>query len=372
MIYLDYNASAPIRKEVKKVIIEQLDNIGNPSAIHQYGSFLRRNIEKARLQLAKAVNAYDINDVIFTSGATESNMTILNSIPTVKNVITSAIEHPSVRKSRNDLIFAPVTREGIVDLKLLEDILSNIDILEKNTLVSIIAVNNETGILQPIEEIASLVHEYGAIFHTDAVQALGKFPIDMQKMKIDALTISGHKIGAPQGVGALIVADSKIAISPLIKGGGQERNKRAGTENTAAIVALGLAAELAIDDMKYNIQIENIRNYLETGILNISPDAIIFGKNTTRSCNTCFFAVPNFDSQAVVIAFDLENIAISSGTACSSGKISKSTVLDAMGVDSVLQKAALRVSLGRETTKNDIDVFLQIWQKIYSRMKKVA
>ena len=372
MIYLDHNATTPLKPEVKEVLWDMLGMVGNPSAIHQYGSSMKKKIDDARSIVAKAVNALDAEGVIFTSGATESNATILNCIRGIENVVVSAIEHPSVRKSRDDLIFVPVKPSGIVDLEGLEKILANLDIKDGNTLVSIMMVNNETGILQSIVEIAELVHKYGAIFHTDAVQGLGRFPIDMQEMGIDALTISGHKIGAPQGIGALIIADSKIEITPLLRGGSQERNRRAGTENVAAIVALGKAIELAVKEVDNVNKLRDMRNYLEKKILEISPDTVLFGKDVKRSANTCFFAVSGFDSQAVVIAFDLEGIALSSGTACSSGKISNSTVLDAMGVDLPLQQAAVRVSLGWNTSYNDIDKFLKIWQKIYSRMRKVV
>ncbi len=368
MIYLDHNASSPIKPQVRTVLVESLDLIGNPSAVHQYGRVLREGIENARRIVANAVNADDGYNIIFTSGATEANMSILNNCNGIDHVLVSSIEHTSVRKSRDDLKFIPVSKDGVINIIALEEMLDQYATSPQNTLISVMMANNETGITQPVQEISRLAKKYQAIIHTDAVQGLGRMGIDMQELGVDALTISGHKIGAPQGTGVLVVKDS-LSFSPFIRGGGQEKSKRAGTENSAGIIALGAAVKMAIDDLKKCVETESIRDYFEEELLKISPDSVIFGRNVERTCNTCFFATPNLDSQALVIALDMEGIAVTSGSACSSGTSQPSTVLKAMSVEENLRSSALRISFGWNNTKDDVNNFMTAWQKIYTRMK---
>lgn len=393
-VYLDYNASAPLLEPVKAAMIEAFEVFGNGSSVHNQGREVHSRIETAREQLAKMVGAR-AQDVIFTSGGTEANNLALTpslfpkDLQAQARLYVSAIEHPSVlngmRFEKDQITVIPVTRDGVVDVEWLRaELLSSEEEpvkINKNEppkkvikpiLVSVMAANNETGIVQPIAEIAEIVHEAGGLLHSDCVQVLGKMPLPLPMTNADLISVSAHKIGGPQGVGALIMRDASVVLrDPLVAGGGQELKRRGGTENMAGIVGFGAAAEVVTETQAANqARVRKLRDELEAGILEISPDAIVFGKDQERLGHVCCFAVPDFSAETQVIQFDLMNICISSGSACSSGKVEHSHVLKAMAVKENISHAALRISLGNQSNSSDIDKFLKAWESIYTRAKK--
>lgn len=357
-IYLDYNATAPLLPQVKQAMVAAMDDVGNPSSIHGYGRNIRKHIEHAREKIAQLVKC-DPTHITFTSGATESNNWVLFGAP-VERILISAIEHSSIydlAKEKKNIAVIPVLKNGVIDLNALESALQSDP---RKTLVSVMWVNNETGVIQPIKEIAMLAKKYGALFHTDAVQAAGRVNIDLQKTPIDYLSLSAHKIGGPTGVGALIYGH-EIELNTFIRGGGQERRRRAGTENTLGIIGFGEAAEIA---KAGNVPYETLgkwRDELETRMLAAVPAAVIIGKDAARVANTIQVILPGATSEKQLIAFDLAGIAVSSGSACSSGSIKPSHVLQAMGISDALAKCAIRVSIGLSTQKNELDSFFQAW-----------
>jgi cysteine desulfurase len=363
-IYLDYNASAPLRPEALTAMTACLSDPHNASSVHGFGRNARKIIEEARLKVAALVNAPSAQ-VIFNSGATEGNNTVLKFFKD-ERILISAIEHPSVFEPAPLAEKIPVTPDGIIDLNEFEKILKQ----KKTGLVSVMMVNNETGAVQPIQEIAALAHSHGALMHCDAVQAAGRIKIDMATMGIDFLTISAHKIGGPQGVGALALG--LCGITPiLLHGGGQEKNARAGTENVAAIAGLGAAAECALLDMNgMNARLNILRARLEGEILKINPGIAIHAANAPRVCNTSMFSVPAARAETMLMAFDLDGVALSNGSACSSGTVRVTTVLKAMGCDDALASSALRVSMGWNSMDSDIDRFIAAFQKIHTRMNR--
>ena len=368
-IYVDWNATAPLRPQARSAILAALDAVGNPSSVHAEGRAARRLIEEAREQVAALVGAQARN-VVFTSGGTEANMLALTPATaterkaTPDRLLVSAIEHPSVlaggRFPAAAVERVPVTAAGEIDLAALERRLAAPG---GRVLVSVMLANNETGVVQPIPEAARLIHEAGGLLHVDAVQAVGRIHCDINVLGADLLTLSGHKIGAPKGVGALIARDATLPLAdPLIKGGGQERGRRAGTENVPGIAGFGAAAAaagagLAVDGARMTA----LRDRLEAGLAAASPEVVIFGRQAPRLPNTTLFAVPGMKAETAVIALDLEGVAVSSGAACSSGKVQPSHVLAAMGVPPQLARAAVRVSLGPTTTESEIDRLIQAW-----------
>ena len=368
-IYVDWNATAPLRPQARSAILAALDAVGNPSSVHAEGRAARRLIEEAREQVAALVGAQARN-VVFTSGGTEANMLALTPATaterkaTPDRLLVSAIEHPSVlaggRFPAAAVERVPVTAAGEIDLAALERRLAAPD---GRVLVSLMLANNETGVVQPISEAARLIHEAGGLLHVDAIQAAGRIHCDINALGTDLLTLSGHKIGAPKGVGALIARDATLPLAdPLIKGGGQERGRRAGTENVPGIAGFGAAAAaagagLAVDGARMTA----LRDRLEAGLAAASPEVVIFGRQAPRLPNTTLFAVPGMKAETAVIALDLEGVAVSSGAACSSGKVQPSHVLAAMGVPPQLARAAVRVSLGPTTTELEIDRLIQAW-----------
>ena len=368
-IYVDWNATAPLRPQARSAILAALDAVGNPSSVHAEGRAARRLIEEAREQVAALVGAQARN-VVFTSGGTEANMLALTPATaterkaTPDRLLVSAIEHPSVlaggRFPAAAIERVPVTAGGEIDLAALERRLAAPD---GRVLVSLMLANNETGVVQPISEAARLIHEAGGLLHVDAIQAAGRIHCDINALGIDLLTLSGHKIGAPKGVGALIARDATLPLAdPLIKGGGQERGRRAGTENVPGIAGFGAAAAaagagLAVDGARMTA----LRDRLEAGLAAASPEVVIFGSQAPRLPNTTLFAVPGMKAETAVIALDLQGVAVSSGAACSSGKVQPSHVLAAMGVPPQLARAAVRVSLGPTTTESEIDRLIQAW-----------
>jgi cysteine desulfurase len=313
-------------------------------------------------------------NVIFTSGATEANMLALTpnlgGVPQRGRLSVSTIEHPSVRSggrfAADEVAELPVTRGGVVDLDALRAALARAE----HPLVSVMLANNETGVIQPVRAVAELVHAAGGFLHVDAVQGVGRFPVDMTELGADLMSLSSHKIGGPQGAGALI-RRAGLAPEPLIRGGGQERGFRAGTENVAAIAGFGAAAEAArIGLASEPARMAALRDRMEVEIRALTPELVVFGENAPRLPNTSLVAVPGTKAETALIAFDLNGIALSSGSACSSGKVQPSHVLAAMGVEPDLARAALRISLGWETTKADLDRLLNAWKKVVSSLGK--
>ncbi|MGE5259398.1 MAG: cysteine desulfurase family protein, partial [Actinomycetota bacterium] len=359
--YLDYNATAPLRPEVREAVCAALDLSGNPSSVHAEGRAARAAIEAAREKVAKLAGAAS-EDVIFTSGGTESNALALAAQGgSAWHCYLSAVEHPSVlsggRFYRETTTIISVTEDGVVDLSVLARELEKHHLGGWRPFVSLMVANNETGAIQPVAEAAKLVHDAGGLLHSDAVQAPGRMPLDLGELGADLLSLSAHKIGGPKGVGALVLKPG-VSVEPLLKGGAQERRRRAGTENLAGIVGFGVAAELAVSDLAKAGEVGALRDQLEEGALAVAPEALTVAGNVKRLPNTSCIAVPGAKSETLVIGLDLEGIAVSAGSACSSGKVEASHVLRAMGIEPELAQGAIRVSLGIGTTSHDIERFL--------------
>ena len=376
-IYLDWNATAPLRPQARSAATAALDLSGNPSSVHAEGRAARRVVEEARESVAALMGAEPRN-VVFTSGGTEANALAL--APTrgpdgqgIDRLLVSAIEHPSVlaggRFAPAAVERVPATADGRIDLAALAAALSA---RAGPALVSLMLANNETGIVQPVCEAARLTHEAGGLLHVDAIQAAGRIPCNVNALGADLVTISGHKIGALKGVGALVRRDAmRPWPEPLIKGGGQERGARAGTENVTGIAAFGAAARAALADLATEAaRMAELRDRLEAGLRTASPDLTVFGAEAPRLPTTPLFALSGIKAETAVIAFDLEGVAVSSGAACSSGKVQPSHVLAAMGVPPELARAAVRMSLGPTTTRSEIDRAIQAWIRISSALLK--
>ena len=364
-LYLDYNASAPIINDVVDIMHESIRIIGNPSSIHASGRAARKAIEDSRELIGQTIDS-NAKNIIFTSGATEANTLALNCSKEMKTFVSS-IEHDSVLKQNINANFIPVTPEGIVNIEFLKNNLEKTS--ENNIFVSVMAVNNETGVIQPLEDISRICKENNAILHVDAVQAIGRIDISMNKLNIDLLTISSHKIGGPKGIGCLAVSEKVYnLLSPIIMGGGQERGFRGGTEAVNQIIGFGVAAKYS---QKFNlVNTHNSRNAIENKVVSMIPGAIIIGNNTPRVANTTLIAFKNISAESLVIALDIEGYEVSSGSACSSGKISKSHVLEAMGLNKSYIKGAIRISLYRSLNKSEILSFCTILKKVINQLSK--
>ncbi|MGA7790209.1 MAG: cysteine desulfurase family protein [Xanthobacteraceae bacterium] len=376
--YFDWNATAPLRDEARDALAEAFALPGNPSSVHAEGRAARRVVEEARERVAALVGARP-GDVVFTSSGTEANMLALSPAIEISadkgprsRLLFSAIEHASVRAGgrfpRQAIEEIAVDADGRLDLAALAQAVAK----SPRALVSIMLANNETGAVQPVAAAAAIVHAAGGLLHVDAVQAAGRIDCDMASLGADLLTLSAHKIGGPKGVGALVRRTEDIHFSdPLIRGGGQERGLRAGTENVAGIAAFGAAAAAARRERETEAsRMLALRDLLETGLMAISPQAVIFAAGVERLPNTTLFAAPGLKAETAVIAFDLEGLAVSSGAACSSGKVQPSHVLAAMGVSPPLTRGAVRVSLGWTTTKDDVESFLAAWRKLATALSK--
>jgi cysteine desulfurase len=374
-IYLDWNATTPLRREAREAMAAAWDLPGNPSSVHAEGRQARRLVEDARVGVASAVGALPRN-VVFTSAGTEANALALTpglrralGLP-VKRLVVSAIEHASVlaggRFPAETISTVGVTSSGLLDLDRLRATLES----GPPALVSVMLANNETGALQPVKEAAEIVHSAGGLLHVDAIQAFGKIPFDINMMSADLVTLSAHKIGGPKGVGAVILAEGVLGLEPLLRGGGQELGHRAGTENVSGIAGFGAAAKAAMSAVHDDaIRLENLQNRLENG-LRQTPGVIVFSDNAPRLPNTTLFTVPGLKAETAVIGFDLAGIAVSSGSACSSGKVQPSHVLKAMGFGPELAQGAVRLSLGWSTLSKDIDRCLEAWRKLAGTLLK--
>lgn len=364
LTYLDHNATTPLKPAVREIMLQKMSIPGNASAIHKAGRAARRDIEDARHKIAQLVNAGSQAVIIFTSGATEANNLVLKGSG-AERILVSAIEHPSVLQVAAEKEIIPVLPSGLIDLAALDKMLEGND---RSTLISIMLVNNETGVIQPVEKVMEIAKRRGALVHTDAAQAAGRLPLDLQKLGVDYMTLSAHKIGGPQGVGCLIMSNC-VSVTPQVNGGNQEKNMRAGTENVAAIAGFGVAAELAVQDMGAFEKLATLRDNMEAALQKIAPSLSLFGKDVPRVSNTSMFALPGASSETQLIALDLAGICVSNGSACASGTVKASHVLKAMGVSEAEAGSSLRVSLGWNSTEKDVDYFIQKWTEMYERVK---
>lgn len=356
-VYLDYNATAPVRPEVRARMNSLLELPYNPSSVHAFGREAKKQMENARVTVATVIGAFP-NEIIFTASGTEANNMALRGFGG-KRILVSAIEHSSVLKAcDNEQI--PVDASGVVNLSKLAGMLAN----QPASLVSVMLANNETGVIQPIAEIAALCKKHGALLHCDAVQGLGKIPVDFGLLGADMLTLSAHKCGGPLGAAALVIKQN-LAVQPLLRGGGQELGRRAGTENIAAIAGFAEAVERT--DLK---QMQALRDWMDDMEKEMAAEgATIFGTSATRLPNTTCVSMPGVSNEVQLIDFDLREFAVSAGSACSSGRIEPSHVLGAMGAEE-MAKFAIRISGGWRTTKNEIISFAKAWKQTYKRLSR--
>ena len=363
-IYLDYNATTPIRPEVIASASDAMRVAGNASSIHGFGREARKIVEDARGEVASLVNVRPAQ-VIFNSGATEGNNTILSGYQD-KNILIAAVEHPSIIEAALKADKIPVTKDGLIDLEKFETMLK----AAQTDLVCVQLVNSETGAIQPVQQIAALAQQHGARLHCDAVQGAGRIAIDFKTLGVDYLTLSAHKFGGPQGVGALVFREG-LQLPKLMRGGGQEKRQRAGTENVAGIAGMGTASKLALLELPhYESRIQAFRDRLENGLRAIANDLVIAAGNAPRVANTTNALLDGVSAETQLMAMDLEGIAVSSGSACSSGTFKPSHVLEAMGYDETGSKSALRFSTGWATTADDIDEAVAAYGRVIKRLRK--
>lgn len=363
--YLDYNASAPLRESARAAMVAALDVAGNPSSVHGEGRAARRIVEDARRFVAAFVGA-DAANVVFTSGATEAATMLLTpdwrmgrGAVRASRLYVSAADHPCIlaggRFAPSDVEIIPVDGDGLVDLDALETRLAAHDRGTGIPLVAMHAANNETGVVQPVAAIAAATRAAGGVSVIDAVQAAGRIPLDIAEVSVDFLILSSHKIGGPKGVGAVVAASDLMMPAPLVRGGGQERGHRAGTENLPGIAGFGAVALAAREGLAAIPAVAALRDRIEADLLAQEPAAEIFGRGARRLPNTTFFSLPGIKAETAQIAFDLAGVALSAGSACSSGKVGPSHVLKAMGRGEAT--GALRVSIGEATTDEEIALF---------------
>jgi cysteine desulfurase len=376
-VYLDHNATTPVHHDVLETMTAfYREKFGNPSSIHWAGRWVKGAVEKAREKVALLVNCEPV-EVVFTSGGTEADNMAIKGVATAlrergNHIVTFRTEHPAVtnaclylEKQGYDITWLGVDRYGQPDLQELEAAIT-----ARTILISAMFANHETGTLLPVAEIGEIAVRKKVYFHCDAVQAAGKVPVDFRGSNISLLAISGHKFHAPKGIGALVIRKG-VKLTPLMHGGPQERNRRAGTENVAGIVALGRACELAIDSMTAeSLRIASLRDLLETAIRAMVPDVQVNGNVDRRLPNTANLSFPGMEADSLLLNLDLEGIAASSGSACSSGVLKNSPVLAAMGIDPVLARGAIRFSLGRDTCEADIDYLFKVLPGIVARLRK--
>ena len=361
IVYLDCNATAPLRPIAAAAVAEALSLTGNASSVHRFGRLVRAGIESAREPVAGLVGA-QAAQVVFTSGGTEANNQALG-LADGGRVLVSAGEHDSLLQAAPEAERVPLREDGALDLEALERLLSE---SPAPAMVSVMLANNETGVVQPVAETARLARAVGALIHCDAVQAAGKIPVDFAALGVDCLSLSAHKLGGPQGVGALVLGEG-VACAPLLRGGGQERRRRAGTENAPGIAGFGAAAREAAAGLDDFARLADLRDRLEEGARALAPRVRLFGKTARRLPNTACFAMPGLKAETQVMALDLAGVAVGAGSACSSGKVSPSHVLRAMGADTETADCAIRVSLGWASEAADVDAFLEAWGGLLRR-----
>jgi cysteine desulfurase len=381
-VYLDHAATTPVRSEVLEAMMPYLTDqtFGNPSSAHRFGRAARAGIEQARRQIAEALGA-EPSQVIFTSGGTEAdNLSIVGAVLAARDrgapmcAAVSAIEHKAVIAAAHAVchlggreILLSVDRQGLLELDALDEALA-----DKPAIVSVMWVNNEVGTVQPVAEIAARCQDAGVVFHTDAVQAVGKVPVVVKELRCTLLTLSGHKIGAPKGIGALIVRDRK-AIEAILHGGGQQFGIRPGTENVAGAVALGRAVQLAVAEQPETAErLAKLRNHLVSRLKAVVPDIAINADGSPRAPHLLSVAIAGADSEALLMHFDLAGVAVSSGSACSTGAVEPSHVLVAMGVPRELALGTIRFSLGRDTREADIERAIEVVPGVVEKVRRLA
>lgn len=378
-IYLDHSATTPVRPEVAEIVLEHMtDKFGNPSSVHSYGREARESLDKARGQVARAINAQP-EEVIFTSGGTEAdNLAITGAAMhhqgKGRHIITTAVEHHAVldtcenlRKRGFTVSIVPVDEWGLIRMDELRKAIT-----KETILISVMHANNEVGTVQPVEEIGCLAREHGILFHVDAVQSLGKLPIDVEKMNIDLLSGSGHKIYGPKGTGFLFVRRG-VGLSPLVFGGGQEQKHRPGTENLSGIVGLGLAIELACREMETEMpRMAQLRDGLIKGMQERIPHVHLNGHPTIRVPTNVNVSFEYVEGESLLLSLDLQGIAASSGSACTSGSLAPSHVLTAMGLCYELAHGSIRMTLGRDNTEEEINRVLQVLPPIVERLRLMS
>jgi cysteine desulfurase len=364
--YLDWNATAPLRPQAAAAMTAAIAECGNASSVHRWGRAARQRVERARDQVAALVGAA-ADGVVFVSGGTEANHLALIGSGR-ERVLVSAVEHHSVLHALPSAEPIPVDRDGIIDLGRLEDMLAA---NARPALVSVMFANNETGVIQPVAEVARIAHAHGALFHCDAVQAAGKLPLFIAEIGADLVSLSAHKLGGPSGVGALVLCYG-IELQPIIRGGGQERGRRAGSENLPGIAGFAAAAEAAVAGIADYERVRRLHNQMEAEILVNAPDAVVIGGDVLRLPNTSAIAMPGVSAETQVIALDLDGVMVSAGAACSSGKVGSSHVLAAMGAPAEIAGSTIRISLGWSTTEADIAHFIEAWTALYRRHRSRA
>ena len=354
-----------MRPEVIEAVRRRQEIGGNPSSVHALGRDARQAIEDAREKVAALVHVRP-QQIVFTSGGTESNNLALNGV-SKRQLFVSAVEHGSVLAvaliTDPDAVVVPVDGAGRIDIGALEALLGE---RAGTGLVSIMLANNETGVINSVAAVAGLAHRFGATVHCDAIQAAGKIAIDFGELGVDLMSLSAHKIGGPQGVGALVVGDG-VELAARVIGGGQEQGLRAGTENVAGVVGFGVAADIAARTLGDFEKLAALRNEMEQRLRQFAPLSRVIGRDARRLPNTSCITMPGVVSETQVMALDLAGVAVSAGAACSSGKVARSHVLEAMGIDDAIADCAIRVSLGWRTSKNDIELLYEAWTELYGR-----
>lgn len=378
VIYMDNNATTKVAPEVLDAMLPFLGELyGNPSSMHTFGGQVERYIKNSREQIARLLGC-DSSEIIFTSGGTESDNAaikgVLSAVPEKRKIITTRVEHPAVLTTCRELegqgfglVELGVDKDGQISLDELKE-----EVDEDTAVVSIMYANNETGVIFPIDKIVEIVKAKGAVFHTDAVQAVGKIPLDLSKSNIDLLSLSGHKLHGPKGVGVLYVKKG-TRISPFIIGGHQERNRRAGTENVAGIVALGKAAELAQKEIdQENTKVRKLRDKLEKAVLKTCTGAMLNGDEANRLPNTANISFEYIEGEAILLLLDQLGICASSGSACTSGSLEPSHVLRAMGVPFTAAHGSVRFSLSRYNTEKEVDFVIEKMPGIVNRLRELS
>lgn len=360
-VYLDHNATAPLRPEAREAMLAALDAVGNPSSVHRFGREARRLVEAGRAQVATLAGVAPVQ-IVFTAGATEANALALTGLGR-RRILVSAIEHDSALAWATDRV--PVGSDGRIDLDALDRMLAA-DI--EPAIVSVMAVNNETGVIQSVAEAAAVARRHGALVHCDAVQAAGRIALPAVGTEVDALSLSAHKLGGPQGIGALVLRDG-LPLAPLLRGGAQEGRRRAGTENVAGIAGFGAAAA-AVAGRTEMPRIAALRDDLERRL--VAEGAVVLGAGAPRVANTSCVAMPGVTAETQVAALDLAGVAVSAGSACSSGKVRRSHVLEAMGLPAELAESAIRISLGPATDAASVDRCVAAWSDLARRRRSRA
>ena len=360
-VYFDHNATTPVRAEVAEAVAGALALTGNASSVHTAGRQARQSVEQAREHIAELIGVSPAQ-IVFTGSGTEANNLVLRGTDCT-HVLASEVEHYSVLAAADNIELLPVDGDGVIDVAVLKSRLEDLDGL---ALVSVMLANNETGVIEPAAEISRIAKEHGALIHTDAIQAAGKIKVDWVELGVDFISLSAHKIGGPQGIGALVMNED-IPLTSLIRGGGQERSRRAGTENVPGIVGFGAAAKLAAENLGKANEIGILRDHLELRVKEIAPDAEVFGESVERLPNTTCLTMLNVTSETQVMKFDLTGIMVSAGSACSSGKVQTSHVLKVMGIVEDVASTAIRVSLGHGNTMDEVEHFVSQWREIYTQ-----